>query len=144
SLPVIDLAAQTGRIERVLGIHFFNPVPVMKLVELVPTVATAPEVLATAAALVERLGKSWVLCRDRAGFIVNRLLFPYLNDAVRMLEEGYASADDIDAVMTLGCNHPVGPLALLDLVGLDVSLQILRSLHRDLLDPGYAPVPLPE
>ena len=141
---VIDLAAETGRIERVLGIHFFNPVPVMKLVELVPTVATAAPVLATAVALVERLGKSWVLCRDRPGFIVNRLLFPYLNDAVRMVEEGYATPEDIDLAMTLGCNHPIGPLALVDLVGLDVTLSIVRSLHADLREPGYAPAPILE
>jgi 3-hydroxybutyryl-CoA dehydrogenase len=144
SLPVIDLAAETGRIERVLGIHFFNPVPVMKLVELVPTVATADSVLATAVAVVERLGKYWVLCRDRAGFIVNRLLFPYLNDAVRMVEEGYATPQDIDLAMTLGCNHPIGPLALVDLVGLDVTLSIVRSLHAELREPGYAPPPLLE
>ena len=144
SLPVIDLAAETGRIERVLGVHFFNPVPVMKLVELVPTVATAGSVLATVAALVGRLGKSWVLCRDRAGFIVNRLLFPYLNDAVRMVEEGYATPEDIDLAMTLGCNHPIGPLALVDLVGLDVTLSIVRSLHAELREPGYAPAPLLE
>ncbi len=144
SLRVIDLAAETGRIERVLGIHFFNPVPVMKLVELVPTVATAAPVLATAVALVERLGKSWVLCRDRPGFIVNRLLFPYLNDAVRMVEEGYATPEDIDLAMTLGCNHPIGPLALVDLVGLDVTLSIVRSLHADLREPGYAPAPILE
>jgi len=144
SLSIIDIAAATARTDRVLGLHFFNPVPAMKLVEVVQTVATSDGALGTAAGLVEQLGKVAVPCRDRAGFIVNRLLFPYLNDAARMLEEGYASADDIDAVMTLGCNHPVGPLALLDLVGLDVSLQILRSLHRDLLDPGYAPVPLLE
>jgi 3-hydroxybutyryl-CoA dehydrogenase len=144
SLSVIDIAAATARADRVLGLHFFNPIPVMKLVEVVQTVATSEGALGQAAGLVERLGKVPVQCRDRAGFIVNRLLFPYLNDAVRMLEEGYASADDIDAVMTLGCNHPVGPLALLDLVGLDVSLQIIRSLHGELLDPGYAPVPLLE
>ncbi|MDP9343692.1 MAG: 3-hydroxybutyryl-CoA dehydrogenase [Actinomycetota bacterium] len=144
SLPVIDLAAETGRIDRVLGIHFFNPVPVMKLVELVPTVATAGSVLSTAVALVERLGKSWVLCRDRSGFIVNRLLFPYLNDAVRMVEEGYATTEDIDVAMTLGCNHPIGPLALVDLVGLDVTLSIVRSLHAELREPGYAPAPLLE
>jgi 3-hydroxybutyryl-CoA dehydrogenase len=144
SLSVIDIAAATARIDRVVGLHFFNPVPAMKLVEVVRTVATSDGALGTAVGLVEQMGKVPVLCRDRAGFIVNRLLFPYLNDAVRMLEEGYASADDIDAAMTLGCNHPVGPLALMDLVGLDVSLQIMRSLHRELLDPGYAPAPLLE
>jgi 3-hydroxybutyryl-CoA dehydrogenase len=142
SLSIIDIAAATSRADRVLGLHFFNPVPAMKLVEVVRTVATSDGALGTAIGLVVRIGKVHVVCRDRAGFIVNRLLFPYLNDAVRMTEEGYASAEDIDAAMTLGCNHPVGPLALIDLVGLDVTLEIIRSLHRELLDPGYAPVPL--
>ena len=144
SLSVIDIAAATSRRDRVLGLHFFNPVPAMKLVEVVRTVATSQGALDVALALVESLGKTPVVCGDRAGFIVNRLLFPYLNDAVRMVNEGHASAEDIDAAMTLGCNHPIGPLALIDLVGLDVSLEIVRSLHRELLDPGYAPVPLLE
>lgn len=144
SLPVIELAAATARPGRVVGLHVFNPVPAMKLVELVRTVATEEGALAIAANAVERMGKTWVLCGDRAGFIVNRLLFPYLNDAVRMLEEGYASAEDVDAAMTLGCNHPIGPVALVDLVGLDVTLEIMRTLHRELLDPAYAPVPLLE
>jgi 3-hydroxybutyryl-CoA dehydrogenase len=116
----------------------------MKLVEVVRTVATSDAAVEAALGLCRRLGKTPVVCGDRAGFIVNRLLFPYLNDAVRMLDEGYASAGDIDVVMTLGCNHPIGPMALIDLVGLDVTLEILRSLHRELLDPGYAPVPLLE
>jgi 3-hydroxybutyryl-CoA dehydrogenase len=142
SLPVVQLAAATSRPGRVVGLHVFNPVPAMRLVELVRTVATDEGALATAAGAVERMGKTWVLCGDRAGFVVNRLLFPYLNDAVRMVEEGYASAEDVDAAMTLGCNHPIGPIALVDLVGLDVTLEILRTLHRELLDPAYAPVPL--
>jgi 3-hydroxybutyryl-CoA dehydrogenase len=144
SLSVIDVAAATSRTGRVLGFHVFNPVPSMKLVEVVRTVATSQPAIDTAVALCERLGKVPIVCGDRAGFIVNRLLFPYLNDAVRMLEEGYASADDIDDVMTLGCNHRVGPLALIDLVGLDVTLQIVRTLHGELLEAGYAPVPLLE
>jgi 3-hydroxybutyryl-CoA dehydrogenase len=144
SLSVIDIAASTTRADRVLGLHVFNPVPVMKLVEVVRTVATSDPAVQTALALCHRLGKTPVVCGDRAGFIVNRLLFPYLNDAVRMVDEGHASAEDIDAVMTLGCNHPIGPMALIDLIGLDVTLEIIRSLHRELLDPGYAPVPLLE
>jgi 3-hydroxybutyryl-CoA dehydrogenase len=144
SLSVIDIAAATTRADRVLGLHFFNPVPAMRLVEVVRTVATSDRALRAATEFVERLGKVPIACGDRAGFIVNRLLFPYLNDAVRMAEEGYASVDDIDAAMTLGCNHPVGPLALIDLVGLDVTVEIIRSLHRELVDPGYAPVPLLE
>jgi 3-hydroxybutyryl-CoA dehydrogenase len=144
SLSVIDIASATGRADRVIGFHAFNPVPAMKLIEVVRTVATTQAAVDAAIVLCERLGKTPVVCSDRAGFIVNRLLFPYLNDAVRMLEEGYASAEDIDTAMTLGCNHPVGPLALIDLVGLDVTLEIARSLHRELLDPGYAPVPLLE
>ena len=144
SLAVVDLAAASGRIDRVLGLHFFNPVPMMKLVEVVTTVGTSEEAVATAVAAVERMGKTWVPCGDRAGFIVNRLLFPYLNDAVRMHEDGYASPEDIDAAMTLGANHPIGPLALVDLVGLDVTLEILRALHRESGEPGFAPAPLLE
>jgi 3-hydroxybutyryl-CoA dehydrogenase len=144
SLSVIDLAARTRRAHRVAGLHVFNPVPVMRLVEVVRTVATDEETTATALALCRQLRKTAVVCRDRAGFIVNRLLFPYLNDAVRMVEEGYATAADIDAAMTLGCNHPIGPLALIDLVGLDVTLEILRSLHAEFNEPGFAPRPLLE
>lgn len=144
SLPVIEMAAATSRPEQVLGIHFFNPVPVMRLVELVRTVASSPQALADTKSAVEAMGKHAVVCEDRAGFIVNRLLFPFLNDAVRMLEEGYASAEEIDTAMSLGCHHPVGPLALLDLVGLDVSRQILRSLHEEFRESAYAPAPLLE
>jgi 3-hydroxybutyryl-CoA dehydrogenase len=144
SLSVIELAARTRRANRVAGLHVFNPVPLMRLVEVVRTVATDEETVATVLALCRRLGKTPVACRDRSGFIVNRLLFPYLNDAVRMVEEGYATAGDIDAAMTLGCNHPIGPLALIDLVGLDVALQILRSLHAEFQEPGFAPRPLVE
>jgi 3-hydroxybutyryl-CoA dehydrogenase len=144
SLPVVQIASATSRPDRVLGFHVFNPVPSMRLVEVVRTVATTDEAVAAAERLARRLGKTVVHCRDRAGFIVNRLLFPYLNDAARMVEEGYATVDDIDTVMTLGCRHPLGPLALIDLVGVDVTLEILRSLHRELLDPAYAPVPVLE
>ncbi len=144
SLPVVQVAAATGRPEQVLGFHVFNPVPSMRLVELVRTVATSDGAAAAGERLARRLGKTVVHCRDRAGFIVNRLLFPYLNDAARMVEEGYASVDDVDTVMTLGCRHPLGPLGLIDLVGVDVTVEIMRSLHRELLEPAYAPVPILE
>lgn len=144
SLPVIEIAAATTRPERVVGIHFFNPAAIMKLVELVRTVATSAQTLADARAAVSAMGKHPVFCEDRAGFIVNRLLFPYLNDAVKMVESGYASAEDIDSAMRLGCRHPMGPLALIDLVGLDVSHEILRSLHVEFREPAFAPAPLLE
>jgi 3-hydroxybutyryl-CoA dehydrogenase len=139
SLPVVELAAATSRPESVVGLHFFNPAPVMKLVEVVTTVSTAPDVTATALAVSRGLGKTPVLCGDRAGFIVNYLLFPYLNDAVRMLQEHYATADDIDKAMKLGCALPMGPFELLDVVGLDVSLAIQRRLFEEFREPSFAP-----
>jgi 3-hydroxybutyryl-CoA dehydrogenase len=144
SLPVIECASAPARPGDVVGLHFFNPAPVMRLVEVVDTVATAPGAVATALAVVERLGKRAVRCSDRAGFIVNALLFPYLNDAVRMLSENYATADDIDAAMKAGCGYPMGPFELLDVVGLDVALAIQRSLYLEFREPGYAPTPLLE
>ena len=144
SLPVIECAAATARPSDVLGMHFFNPAPVMKLVEVVSTISTAPEVAATALALCQRIGKVPVSCGDRAGFIVNALLFPYLNDAVKMLEAHYATADDIDAAMKTGCALPMGPFELLDVVGLDVSLAIERSLYLEFREAGLAPAPLLE
>jgi 3-hydroxybutyryl-CoA dehydrogenase len=144
SLPVIECAAATSRPRDVLGIHFFNPAPVMKLVEVVSTVSTAPDVAATAVDLCRRLGKHPVSCADRAGFIVNALLFPYLNDAVRMLAAHYAQADDIDLAMKRGCGYPMGPFELLDVVGLDVSLAIERVLYLEFREPGFAPSPLLE
>jgi 3-hydroxybutyryl-CoA dehydrogenase len=144
SLPVVECAVATGRPADVVGLHFFNPAPVMALVEVVRTIRTSPQALATAQAVVQRLGKHGVVCRDRAGFVVNALLFPYLNDAVRMLEASYASADDIDAAMKLGCGYPMGPFELLDVVGLDVSLAIQRELYNQLREPGFAPTPLLE
>jgi 3-hydroxybutyryl-CoA dehydrogenase len=144
SLPVIDLAAATGRPERVVGLHFFNPAPVMRLVEVVRTVATSPEVDKRAVSWVRGLGKRPVRCRDRAGFIVNYLLFPYLNDAVHMHEEGYGTPQDIDTAMKLGCGHPLGPFELLDRIGLDVSLAILNSLHGEFRERRHAPAPLLE
>jgi 3-hydroxybutyryl-CoA dehydrogenase len=142
SLPVIDMAVATQRPERVLGFHFFNPAQVMPLVELVHTVATDEEVLASAREFAERLGKSPVPCRDRAGFIANLLLFPYLNSAVRMLDGGFATREDIDAAMQLGCGHPMGPLALLDLIGLDSAYEICEALWRQWRDSQDAPAPL--
>jgi 3-hydroxybutyryl-CoA dehydrogenase len=144
SLPVISLAKATNRPQDVVGVHFFNPAPIMKLVEVVSTVSTSDEVAETARALCERLGKVAVSCGDRAGFIVNALLFPYLNDAVKMLEAHYASADDIDTAMKYGCALPMGPFELLDVVGNDVSLAIQRELYLEFREPGFAPAPLLE
>ncbi|PPK64226.1 3-hydroxybutyryl-CoA dehydrogenase [Actinokineospora auranticolor] len=144
SLPVIECAAATSRPGDVIGLHFFNPAPVMKLVEVVETIATAPDVVATARALCLRVDKHPVHCGDRAGFIVNALLFPYLNDAVKMLEAHYAEADDIDTAMKVGCGLPMGPFELLDVVGLDVSLAIERTLYDEFHEAGYAPAPLLE
>jgi 3-hydroxybutyryl-CoA dehydrogenase len=144
SLPVIECAKASGRPEDVVGMHFFNPAQVMKLVEVVSTISTAPDVAATAHAVSAKLGKHAVSCTDRAGFIVNALLFPYLNDAVKMLEAHYATADDIDAAMKVGCGYPMGPFELLDVVGLDVSLAIERELYTEFREPGFAPAPLLE
>ena len=144
SLPVIECAMATQRPQDVLGLHFFNPAPVMKLVEVVRTIRTSDEVVAAARALCAGLGKHPVVCADRAGFVVNALLFPYLNDAVKMLEASYASADDIDRGMKAGCGYPMGPFELLDVVGLDVSLAIQRELYLELREPGYAPAPMLE
>ncbi|HEY7046755.1 MAG TPA: 3-hydroxybutyryl-CoA dehydrogenase [Jatrophihabitantaceae bacterium] len=144
SLPVIECAAATARPGDVIGMHFFNPAAVMKLVEVVSTVSTAPDVEATALEVTARLGKQAVRCGDRAGFIVNALLFPYLNDAVKMLEAHYATADDIDSAMKVGCGYPMGPFELLDVVGNDVSLAIQRTLYLEFREPGFAPAPLLE
>ena len=144
SLPVVECASATSRPQDVIGMHFFNPASVMKLVEVVSTITTAPEVSATVLALCERIKKVPVSCRDRAGFIVNALLFPYLNDAVRMLEAHYATADDIDAAMKTGCALPMGPFELLDVVGLDVALAIEKSLYSEFRESGFAPAPLLE
>ncbi|GAA4434622.1 3-hydroxyacyl-CoA dehydrogenase family protein [Phytohabitans houttuyneae] len=144
SLPVIQCAMATQRPADVVGLHFFNPAPVMSLVEVVHTIRTSVEALATARAVVAALGKTGVVCADRAGFVVNALLFPYLNDAVRMLEASYSTADDIDYAMKLGCGYPLGPFELLDVVGLDVALAIQRELYLELREPGFAPAPLLE
>jgi 3-hydroxybutyryl-CoA dehydrogenase len=144
SLPVIEMAAATKRPADVIGLHFFNPAQAMDLVEVVATVHSGPEALATGTALVRTLGKTPVQCGDRSGFIVNTLLFPYLNDAVKMLEAHYASADDIDTAMKVGTGYPMGPFELLDVVGLDVALAIQMQLYREFREPGFAPAPLLE
>ncbi len=144
SLPVVACARATSRPQDVIGMHFFNPAPAMKLVEIVRTVLTADDVHATVRDLTVRIRKHPVDCGDRAGFIVNALLFPYLNNAVKMVQEHYASLDDIDAAMKLGGGYPMGPFELLDVVGLDVSLAIEQVLHREFRDPGLAPAPLLE
>jgi len=142
SLPVISLAKATSRPQDVIGVHFFEPVPVKELVEIVSTVSTSSEVAETVRALGDRIGKVVVSCGDRAGSVVNALLFPYLNDAVRMLEAHYATADDIDTAMKHGCALPTGPFELLDMVGNDVALAIQRRLFLEFREPGFAPAPL--
>jgi 3-hydroxybutyryl-CoA dehydrogenase len=142
TLPVIELAMQTGRPDKVCGVHFFNPAPVMALVEVVRPLTASDETVAAARQFAEACGKSPVEVKDQAGFIVNALLFPYLNNAVRMCEGGVASVADIDTAMKGGCGFPMGPFALLDLVGLDTSVAILDALYEEYRDPNYATVPL--
>ena len=142
TLPVIELAMDTGRPQRVCGIHFFNPAPVMSLVEIVRPLTADDDTVAEARAFAEACGKTPVEVKDQAGFVVNALLFPYLNNAVRLLEQGVASKEDIDTAMKGGCGFPMGPLALLDLVGLDTSLAILDALYEEFKEPNYSPVPL--
>lgn len=141
TLPVVDMAVATGRPDRVVGVHFFNPAPMMSLVEIVRPLTASDQTVAEVTAFASACGKDPVEVKDRAGFIVNALLFPYLNNAVRMLENGTASREDIDTAMKGGCNFPMGPLALLDLVGLDTSLSILDALYDEFRDPNYAAVP---
>jgi 3-hydroxybutyryl-CoA dehydrogenase len=142
SIPIVDLGAATRRADRVVGMHWFNPVPVMALIEIVRAITTSDETVAFARAFGERLGKTTVLSRDRAGFIVNTLLMPFLNDAIRMLEEGFATREDIDAGVHLGLNHPMGPLRLADLIGLDTCRNIGEVLYEEFRDPRFAPPPL--
>ncbi|WP_127358235.1 3-hydroxyacyl-CoA dehydrogenase family protein [Actinacidiphila soli] len=144
SLPVVAIAKSTSRPQDVIGMHFFNPAPAMKLVEVVRTVLTADDVHATVREVCGKVRKHAVDCGDRAGFIVNALLFPYLNNAVKMVQEHYATVEDIDAAMKLGGGYPMGPFELLDVVGLDVSLAIEQVLHKEFRDPGLAPAPLLE
>lgn len=143
SIPVIKLGAATGRPEQVVGVHFFNPVPVLPLVELVPSLLTGDDTLRRAAAFAtERLGKEVIHAQDRAGFVVNALLIPYLLNAIRMLESGTAAVEDIDRGMVLGCAHPLGPLALADLIGLDTVQAIAESLYGEFKEGQYSPPPL--
>jgi 3-hydroxybutyryl-CoA dehydrogenase len=141
TLPVVELAMVTQRPDLVCGIHFFNPAPMMKLVEVIRPITASDQTIATALAFATACGKDAVEVKDRAGFIVNALLFPYLNNAVRMWEQGTAAMADIDTAMKGGCNFPMGPFALLDLVGLDTSLAILDALYAEFADPNYAAVP---
>jgi 3-hydroxybutyryl-CoA dehydrogenase len=142
SIPIVEIAAATKRPDRVLGMHFFNPPPVMGLIELIRSIETSDETLSFARAMGERLGKRVVVAKDRAGFIVNMLLIPYLNGAIRMYDEGFATAEDIDSAISLGLNHPMGPLTLLDYIGLDTAMFVAEVLYQEFKDPSYAPPPL--
>jgi 3-hydroxybutyryl-CoA dehydrogenase len=143
SIPISRLAAAATGPERVLGMHFFNPVPVLPLVELVPSLRTGRSTVDAARAFAEdRLGKKTVLCKDRAGFVVNALLVPYLLAAIRMVEAGVASAEDVDTAMVAGANHPMGPLALTDLIGLDTTAAVAVSMYEEFKEPLYAAPPL--
>ncbi|WP_020139708.1 3-hydroxybutyryl-CoA dehydrogenase [Streptomyces sp. 351MFTsu5.1] len=139
SIPVVDLAVVTERPERVIGLHFFNPVPVQRLVEVVPALVTSTDTVSRTRAVAEQLGKQAILAPDRSGFVVNALLVPYLLGAVRMVESGAASPDDIDRGMELGCAHPMGPLRLLDLIGLDTAQAVAESMYEEYKEPLYAP-----
>ena len=139
TLPVVELAMRTRRPDQVCGIHFFNPAPLMSLVEIARALTTSDATITEARTFIETCGKTAVLVKDQAGFVVNALLFPYLNNAVKLYDAGVASRDDIDAAMKGGCNFPMGPLELVDLVGLDVSLAILDALYAETSDANYAP-----
>jgi len=139
SLPIIEMAAATSRSERVAGIHFFNPAPVMKLVEIVRTIATSDETVLELRAFAESLGKTPIVAKDTAGFVVNFLLIPYMLSAVRMYENGLATKEDIDTGMKLGCGYPMGPFELLDYVGLDTTLYAAEAIYQEYPDPAYAP-----
>ena len=142
TLPVVEMAMETSRPDKVCGVHFFNPATAMSLVEIVAPITASEETLAEVTAFATACGKDPVRVKDQAGFIVNALLFPYLNNAVRLLEQGVATKDGIDVAMKGGCGFPMGPFALLDLVGLDTSLAILHAVYLEFADPNYAPVPL--
>jgi 3-hydroxybutyryl-CoA dehydrogenase len=143
SIPIIKLAMATSRPEQVIGMHFFNPVPVLKLVELISSLLTSPDTTSRARAYAtESLNKKVITSPDRAGFVVNALLIPYLLSAIRMLESGFASAEDIDTGMMVGCAHPMGPLALTDLIGLDTTMAVAESLYEEFKESHLAPPPL--
>ena len=142
SIPIADIGAATSRPDKVLGMHFFNPVPVMGLIELVRAISSSDDTMAFGRAYGVVLGKTTVESRDRAGFIVNALLIPYLNGAIRMLEDGFATREDIDTAVHLGLNHPMGPLQLIDLIGLDTHLFIANVLFEEFKEPTFAPPPL--
>jgi 3-hydroxybutyryl-CoA dehydrogenase len=142
SIPIAELAAFTGRPERVVGLHFFSPVPVMRLVEVVAALDSGDQAVASAEAFATQIGKQPIRTKDRAGFVVNMLLVPYLMAGVRMFEEGFASREDIDTGMTLGCGHPMGPLTLCDFIGLDVLQAVCDSLYDEFKAPQYAAPPL--
>jgi len=143
SIPIMKLAMATGRPEQVIGVHFFNPVPVLPLVELVPSLLTAPGVVDRAASFAsDTLAKHVIRSQDRAGFVVNALLIPYLLSSIRMLESGFATAEDIDTGMVQGCAHPMGPLALSDLIGLDTVMAVAESMYEEFKEPLYAPPPM--
>jgi 3-hydroxybutyryl-CoA dehydrogenase len=142
SIPIAQLACEVDHPERVLGLHFFSPVPVMSLVEIVRALDTSDQTVAEASAFSERIGKRPILTKDRSGFIVNMLLVPYLMAAVRMYEDGFATREDIDAGMKLGCGHPMGPLELVDFIGLDVLYAVCDSLYEEFKRDEYAPPPL--
>jgi len=142
TLPVVEMAMNTGRPDKVCGIHFFNPAPMMALVEVVRAITSSDDTIESATTFATTCGKNAVLVKDQAGFIVNALLFPYLNNAAKLFDAGVATRDDIDAAMKGGCNFPMGPLELLDLVGLDTSLAILEALYEEFKDPNYAAAPV--
>ncbi|UUM61722.1 3-hydroxybutyryl-CoA dehydrogenase [Streptococcus suis] len=142
SLSVTDIAAASGRPDKVLGMHFFNPAPLMKLVEVIRAIQTSPETAAAVEEVTAKINKTAVRVADSYGFVVNRILIPMINEAIFVLGEGVASAEEIDTAMKLGANHPIGPLALADLIGLDVVLAIMNVLSNGFADPKYRPAPL--
>lgn len=142
SISLTEIASATGRPDKVIGMHFFNPAPVMKLLEVVKGCSTSQETIDTVMAIGRRMNKVTILSLDKAGFIVNRVLDPMLNEAIFLLEEGVGTAEDIDNGLKFGCNHPMGPLALADLIGLDVLLAVMEVLYREYADSKYRPAPL--